>query len=64
MTWDEIREWKRQQKEKGLYPMVVQPRYEKIVRLGRHRWGFTVRRSDGGVDVREILGHARLDSTA
>jgi hypothetical protein len=63
MTWDEIREWKREQEEKGLYPMVVKPRYEKIVRLGSSRWGFTVRLPDGGVDVREIVGHARLDPT-
>jgi hypothetical protein len=47
MTWDEISEWKRQQEEKGLYPMVVQPRYEKIVRLGSSRWGLTVAGSTG-----------------
>jgi hypothetical protein len=33
-AWDEIREWKRQQEEKGLYPMMwVQPRCQKLLRL-------------------------------
>jgi hypothetical protein len=61
MTWDEIREWKREQEEKGLYPMVAQPRYESIVRLGPRRWGMTVRTPSGDVTTHSILGSARLD---
>jgi hypothetical protein len=60
MTWDEIREWKRQQEEKGLYPMVVQPRYERVVRRGPHRWGLTVRLSNGEADVHEVVGASYL----
>jgi hypothetical protein len=63
MTVDEIREWKREQEGKGLYPMVVQPEYEKIVRLGPSRWGVTVRKSDGRVTVHEILGRPRFDTS-
>ena len=35
MTWDEIREWKREQSEKGMYPIVVQPDFEVSARWGR-----------------------------
>lgn len=57
MSWDEIREWKREQEEKGLYPMLwVQPRCEKLLRLGQDRWGIRVRRPDGSAGILEIVG--------
>ena len=37
MTWDEIREWKREQSEKGMYPMVVQPDFGVSARSGTAR---------------------------
>ena len=54
MTWDEIRRWKREQERKGLYPIVAQPRYESVVRLGPNRWGLTVRGADGRLVVHEL----------
>ena len=59
MTWGEIRAWKRDRQRRGLYPMVVQPRYEKVVRLGAGRWGIAVRRPDGRVEIHELLGGTR-----
>ena len=43
MTFDEIRRWKQEQQDKGLYPMVAQPRYETIVCLGPRREDLRVR---------------------
>ena len=63
MTVEEIPEWKREQEGKGLYPMVAQPEYERIVRLGPSRWGLTVRNPDGQVTIPEILGHPRFDAS-
>jgi len=60
MTPNEIREWKRAQAEKNLHPMVVQPRYEAILRLGPARWAFVARTPDGERVVRAI-GPLRLD---
>jgi hypothetical protein len=37
MTFDEVRRWKQEQQDKGLYPMVAQPCHETIVRLGPRR---------------------------
>ena len=56
MTWDEIRRWKREQERKGLYPLVAQPAYESIVRLGPGRWGLAVRSEDGRLIVHELRG--------
>jgi hypothetical protein len=61
MTWDEIREWKREQQDKGMSPIVAQPAYEKIVLLGARRYGMTVRLADGRTVVHELLGRSRLD---
>jgi hypothetical protein len=56
-SMDEIRAWKEEQAEKGLYPMwSTQPRYESIVRLGYMRYGLGVRRADGTRAVHEIGG--------
>lgn len=61
-TGDELRAWKREQdRTRRPHPMIAQPKYEKIVRLGQRRWGFTVRQCDGSVVVHEVLGYARLD---
>jgi hypothetical protein len=41
----------------SLYPMKwVQPRCEKLLRLGPHRWVIRVRRPDGSAGVLEIVG--------
>jgi hypothetical protein len=69
MSFSKIRAWKRDREQKGLYPasavdrnaVVVQPRYESIVRLGPGRWGMTVRRADGSRAVHELGGRARLE---
>ena len=60
-TPNQIREWKREQEDKGAHLMVAQPKYERIVRLSRGRWGMTVRRPDGQLAVHEILGRGRLE---
>ena len=39
ITRDEIRELKREQEAKRLYPIVAQPKYESVVRHGPSRWG-------------------------
>ena len=54
MTTDEIRAWKQEQERKGMTPMVVQPRYESIRKLGPMRYGMTVRHADGGIAVHEL----------
>jgi len=68
MSEDEVREWKRRQSEKhggspNVSGMVVQPKYEKVVRLGPRRWGLTVRLPDGGRAEHELLGGARFESS-
>ena len=57
MSRDEIREWKREQAERGLYPMIAQPSYERIVRIGPSAWGITVRKADGRVVTHRLGGH-------
>jgi hypothetical protein len=47
MTRVQIQEWKREQAEKGVYPVVVQPDYETLVRLGPMRFGMAVRLANG-----------------
>ena len=59
MSRDEIREWKREQEQRGLYPMVAQPRYESLVRLGPLRYGMTVRLPDGSSAMHELGPHPR-----
>ena len=56
MTTEEIRAWKREQEQKGMSSMVVQPEYEKIARLVPMRFGLTVRLNDGSVAVHELGG--------
>jgi hypothetical protein len=60
MARDEIREWKREQAEKGLHPMIAQPSYGRIVRLGPSGWGITVRKPDGGFVTHRLGGHLRF----
>jgi hypothetical protein len=55
MSWRDIRGWKRQQERKGLYPMIAQPRYEKIARDGERGWALLVRRADGTI-LRHRIG--------
>lgn len=61
-TPDQIREWKRGQQDKRMSTMVVQPKYEGIVRLGPRRWGMTVRLPNGQRVVHQVLGHPRVES--
>jgi hypothetical protein len=61
-TVDQIREWKREQSDKGASQMVAQPKYEEIVRLGPRRWAMTVRLPNGQRVLHQVLGHARVDS--
>jgi hypothetical protein len=56
MSTDEVRAWKREQDRNDVELMVVQPKYEKIVRLGPMRYGMTVRLSDGETVVHELGG--------
>ncbi len=63
MTTDEIRDWKREQANRGMHAMVVQPRYESIVRLGPLRYGLTVRQADGNRVIHEIGGPPRFDAS-
>lgn len=72
MTTDEIQAWKqerwKQEKQKQeqertrLTSMVVQPRYESLVRLGPRRYGLAARQADGTRAIHEITGSARLDT--
>jgi hypothetical protein len=58
---DAFREWKRN-RSAGMSSIVRhQPKYEKIVRFGKGRWGLTVRRPDGAPAVHEILGRPGRD---
>ena len=56
-TDDQIRAWKREQKERlGRMESMSrhQPKYEKIVRLGPMRYGMTVRLANGEKVVHEL----------
>jgi hypothetical protein len=46
-----------------MHPMVVQPRYESIVRLGPSRYGLTVRQADGNRVIHEFVGPPRFDAS-
>src|SRR3954453_13835936 len=59
MTTEEMRAWKQEHEQKGMSSMVVQPNYEKIVRLGPMRYGMTVRLANGQTAVHELSGGAR-----
>ena len=65
MSWDEIREWKRKQEAKALYPMATLPGlrgaapYEGIARLDPQQWGMTERPPGRGTVIRPTL--PRLD---
>jgi len=61
-TVDQIRDWKREQADKRMSPMVAQPKYEGIVRLGPRRWAMSVRLPNGQRVLHQVLGHARVDS--
>ena len=64
MRKEEIRAWKQeQQKRNGVSSMVAQPRYESLVRLGRMRYGLTVRNADGTRAIHEIGGSGRIDGS-
>ncbi len=60
MTTDETRTWKQEQQRKGMTSMVIQPKYESLVRLGRMRYGLTVRNPAGIRVIHEIGGSGRL----
>ena len=53
MTPEERRAWKRDRGD-DMLRCEVQPRYERIVRLGPDRFGITVRQDDGTLAVHEL----------